>query len=148
MYELAGFRRAFEKDSASESVVWHYALSLHVLGRFSEAMAVLQRALELNPHSHQIHGALVDTYLNAGQPEKAVEVYLKLAALQREDAFTHSILGYIYQELGRYDDAVEALLQSLVLSGDSADQVQALRQAYVNDGMLGFWRIRVEHLKA
>ncbi len=142
----AGFRRAFESDPGSESVVWHYALCLHVLGRYEEAIVVLERALPLDSHSSLLNYALVAIFLDSRQYEPAIEHYRKMIGLEPNDADIYNSLGNLYGDLGRDEEAVKAYLKARSLAGDSTDQVQALRDAHKARGLRGYWRKRLEHL--
>ena len=142
----AGFRRAFETNPGSESVVWHYALCLHVLGRFEEVIGLLERALRLDPHSRQLNNALIAALLDSRQYERAIEQYQKMIVLEPKNAGIYNSLGNVFGDLGRDDEAVEAYLKARSLTGDSTDQVQALRDAYRENGIRGYWLRRAEHL--
>lgn len=143
-----GFRRAFELRPDSESVIWHYALCLHALGRFIQAIEVLENALELDPYSRQINDALTDTYLDSRQFERAVVQYRKMIDIDPQDAVIYDSLGDALEQQGKYDEAVEAYLKARNLAGESADRVRALRAAYRASGIHGYWRKRVEQLMA
>jgi serine/threonine-protein kinase len=142
----AGFRRAFEMDPGSESVVYHYALCLHVLGRYEEAIGVLERALQLNPHSSLLNYALVGIFLDSRRYEPAIEHHRKMIGLEPNDAEIYNSLGNLYGDLGRDEEAVKAYLKARSLAGDSTDRVQALRDAHKARGLQGYWRMRLEHL--
>ncbi len=144
----AGFRRAFKSDPGSESAVWHYALCLHVLGRYEEAIGVLERALPLDPHSSLLNYGLVEIFLDSRQYERAIEQYQKMIELEPKDAGIYDSLGDLFGDLGRYDEAVEVYLKASSLAGDSTERVQELRDAYRASGIRGYWRKRVEHLMA
>ena len=143
-----GFRRAFEKDPDSENVVWHYALCLHLLGRYEEASGVLEGALRLDPFSRQLNGNLIDVYLDSRQYDRAIALYQRMIEWEPNDAGIYNSYGNALADMGRDDDAVEVYLQARSLAGDSTDRVQALRNAYMASGLRGYWQKRVEHLTA
>ena len=65
----AGFRRATEINPGSESVIWHYALCLHIQRRFEEVTRVLERALQLDPRSRRLRNSLIAAFLNSRQSQ-------------------------------------------------------------------------------
>jgi len=142
----AGFRRAYESDPGSEEVVAHYSFCLRALGRFDEAIEVLERALRLDPYSRELNNSLVNTFLESHQYYRAIEQYQKMIEMEPQDAGNYSRLGRVFEELGRIDEALEAYLQSRSLAGDGADRTQALRDSYNASGIRGYWRKRADHL--
>jgi len=142
----AGFRRAYESNPGSEGVVWHYALCLQALGRFDEAIEILERALELDPHSYQLNATLADIFIHSRQYYRAIGQYRKLTEVEPQDAGPYQRLGEILEDLGRFDEAVEAYLQAGNLAGSDPDRLQALRDAYKAGGMRGYWLKLAEHL--
>jgi len=142
----AGFRRAYESDPGSEEVVSHYTYGLYALGRFDEAIGVLESALRLDPYSRQINNMLVRTFLDSHQYYRAIEQFQKMIEMEPQDAGLYQRLGRVFEDLGRFDEAVESYLQARSLAGDGADRTQALQDAYRANGMRGYWLKRVEHL--
>lgn len=142
----AGFRRAYESNPASEGVVWHYALCLQNLGRFDEAIDVLERALELDPYSYQLNNTLANVFFYARQYTRAIEQLQKVIDMEPENSGHYNVLGQVLEKLERFDEAVEAYLQIYKLAGDGPDRLQALRDAYKAGGMRGFWLMRADQL--
>jgi len=142
----AGFRRAYESDPGSEEVVAHYSYCLRAFRRFDEAIAVLERALRLDPYSRELNNSLVRAFLESHQYYRAIEHYQKMIEMEPQDASLYRRLGGVFEELGRFDEAVEAHLQSRSLAGDGPDRMQALRDSYTESGIRGYWRKRADHL--
>ena len=140
------FRRAFELDPGSEMAVWHYAICLHVFGRFEEAIAVTMRGLQHNPQSRWLNEALATTYRNSHQYERAIEQYRKTIEVAPQIPGHYYPLGHLFADLGRDTEAVAVLLKAGNLDGDSTDQMHALRDAYMADGITGYWRKRLKYL--
>jgi tetratricopeptide (TPR) repeat protein len=71
------------------------------------ARAAVDRALELDPFNIDALYQAGVYYAFIGRPEEALP--LSLAARERDPLFTanHSVLAYIYNMLGRYDEAFE-----------------------------------------
>ena len=107
---------------------------------------MLERALRLDPHSRELNNSLVNTFLESHQYYRAIEQYQKMIEMEPQDARLYNALGRVLEDLGRFDEAVEAYVQSRSLAGDGADRTQALQDAYSAGGMRGYWFKRAEHL--
>ena len=140
------FRHAFELDPGSEMAVWHYAICLHVFGRFEEAIAVTMRGLQHNPQSRWLNESLAVTYRNSHQYERAIEQYRKTIEVAPQIPGHYYPLGHLLADLGRDGEAVAVLLKAGSLDGDSTERVLALRNAYMANGIIGYWRKRLEYL--
>jgi TolB-like protein/Tfp pilus assembly protein PilF len=144
----AGYRHAVELDPGSADVVRHLAVALHALGRYDEAIPVMERARRLDPLSPALSRSVGDLYHSARQHESAIHHYRKTIELDPSGAGAYARLGAVYEDLRRDKEALEAYLDSRSRAGDSPEQIQALRAAYRDAGILGYHRKRLEHLKA
>jgi TolB-like protein/Tfp pilus assembly protein PilF len=144
----AGYRRAAELDPGSADAVLHHALCLNALGRFQEAFAVMERACQLDPLSPWVNGAHINLLHDAHQDDQAIEQSRRTIELDPNDAGNYLRLGGVYEEQGRQEEAGAAYLKALSLPGASPQQVQACRDAYKAEGLRGYWRRRLEYLKA
>jgi tetratricopeptide (TPR) repeat protein len=143
----AEFRRAVEFDPGSADAQFHYALCLQALGRYDEAMRVMERARQLDPLSPLINAELGELLHNARQDERAIEQYRKTIELDPNYARAYAGLGYVYENLGSYEEAVAAYLKAKSLAGDSPERMPALQDAYRAGGIRGYWWKRLEHRK-
>ena len=92
-------------------------LVLEQANRVEEAVEEYRRALEHNPHLAEAHDALGNYYHRHGLLAKAAEEFRIVANL--EGGFlAHFNIGCVLIELGRYDEAIDALLQCLTLDAD------------------------------
>lgn len=80
-------------------------LSLH---KFPLALAVAKEAKSLNPYNAQIHGALVDAYVEMGDYKKAVEMSDKMVSL-RPDLRSYARVSYLREIHGEVEGAIEAM---------------------------------------
>lgn len=69
-------------------------------GKSAEAIRAYQHALELKPHSEEIHNKLGDAYYYAGRMEEAIASYNRAATLRPENAESHYNLAVAYFEVG------------------------------------------------
>ena len=69
-------------------------------GKSAEAIRAYQHALELKPHSEEIHNKLGDAYYYAGKMEEAIASYNRAATLRPENAESHYNLAVAYFEVG------------------------------------------------
>jgi len=76
------------------------------LGRYTEALDILQKALRLSPENPSIIYNISLCYEYLGQYEKAREGYEKAIALSPCYSQAHAHLGKIYDLQGRKDDAL------------------------------------------
>jgi len=145
---LKEFRRAREMDPDDAEVIYHYGVGLEILGRFDEAIPEYTRAVQLDPLSRYANFFLAQCLFNAHQDERAIEQYRKILDWDPNSADLYFGLGSVCEVRGRYDEAVSAYLKDMALSSDSAEKVQACRDAYKAGGMRGFWRKRLDYLQA
>jgi len=101
------FRRALQLDSNVSYIHLTHGVSYLVpLGKPDEAVAELERAVELEPLS-LINNAICGlSYLYARQNDKALEQGKKTYDLDPDFRFGRQYLGNTYIVLGRYDDAI------------------------------------------
>jgi tetratricopeptide (TPR) repeat protein len=92
-------------------------LVLEQANRVEEAVEEYRRALEHNPHLAEAHDALGNYYHRHGLLAKAAEEFRIVANL--EGGFlAYFNIGSILIELGRYDEAIDALLNCLIFDVD------------------------------
>ena len=116
----AAVDRALELDPDSAAA---HALSGDLMisyeNNYADARAEFERALELDPFNIDALYQAAVYYAFIGQPEKALP--LAVAAHERDPLFTanHSALGYVYNMLGRYDEALEIIKDRVEIAPES-----------------------------
>ncbi|MBA7600622.1 MAG: hypothetical protein GH143_00660 [Calditrichaeota bacterium] len=70
-----------------------------------------------------------------------------MAELEPSDSRAHSRLALIYEQMGRYEDAVRARQKAMTLSGARPEEVAALGRAYSESGPEGYRMWRLERLE-
>jgi adenylate cyclase len=117
----------------------HTALgtALAVTGRYREAQAALERAMELNPGDWATWGNLGLVYTNRGQLDEAIR--LTRRSLEREAArsqIAYGNLGSYYQHLGLYEQAEAALERAVGLDPNHWTAQGVLAQVHIIQGRL------------
>ncbi len=82
-------------------------------GDHAEAVALLRRALALNPDDARGRCDLGSMLKARGEREEAIAAYRKAIALDPGLAMAHSNLGVALQEAGRLDEAVDAYARAI-----------------------------------
>ena len=143
----AEFRRAVELDPGSVDAAHHYAMCLHALGRWDEALREYQRALQLDPVSPRMNAGLLALFVDTHGYESAIQQFRKVIELDPNRATAYTLAGSLYEALGKDGDAIAAYLKADRLSGRSAEHVEALGKAAGTAGLRGYWKMRLEQLR-
>jgi adenylate cyclase len=107
-----------------------YAYYLTAMQRYDEAIAILKKAIELDPLSEPIHSDIGFSIYYSGNYEQAVE---KLQACVRTNPRfgpAHLWLGRSYQEQGNYVQAIYEYKAALDLNNDWPVALAALGHVY------------------
>ena len=116
----AAVDRALELDPANAAA---HALSGDIMisfeHDFADAKAAFDRALELDPDDVDVLFQASMYYAFIGQPETALQ--LSLQTYERDPLFVpnHATLAYIYDMLGRYEEAEAIIRERIEISPDS-----------------------------
>jgi serine/threonine protein kinase/tetratricopeptide (TPR) repeat protein len=106
-----------------------YALQLSMLGRNSEALTEIRRAVELDPLSLIINTNLAWVYYFARDYDRAVENFKKTLEMDPNYAVAHQRLGQTYLEQELFSAAVAELEKAVVLSPGNTEILAALGHA-------------------
>jgi TolB-like protein/DNA-binding winged helix-turn-helix (wHTH) protein/Tfp pilus assembly protein PilF len=120
-WDWAGAEREFKRAIAlkPDFVPAHHWYS-HVLisqGRFDESLAESLHALALDPLDVAMNFHLGFHYWNARQYDQARAQLEKTLTMDPNHHETHSILGLVYAQQGRYRDAISEWQKSMELGG-------------------------------
>jgi tetratricopeptide (TPR) repeat protein len=127
--------RALELDP--NSAVAHAMsgdLMISYENNYADAREVFERALELDPFNVDVLYQASIYYAFIGQPEKALP--LALAAYDRDPLFTanHATLGYVYNMLGRYDEAFDIIKKRVAIAPESYGTYSYLANPLIMQG--------------
>ena len=131
-------RREFEQGIAlnSASALAHnqYAMYLATLGRLSDAIGEVRRALDLDPLSPIVNSDLGWYLLFSGQHNDAITQFRKTLDMDANSVAAHRGLGIAYSEAGQHDLAIAELKRALLLSENSPVVQAHLGAAYARQG--------------
>jgi adenylate cyclase len=82
--------------------------------RHEKAIAVFERAIDLNPNNPMVYGGLGDILSWAGKPQEAIEYLKKAMRLEPAQPFWYFwFLGHAYFLAGQHEEAIETLKRAL-----------------------------------
>lgn len=79
------------------------------MGKVDEAIAEVQKMIELNPEEYRYLGILAELYDKKGERDKAMETYEKLAEIDPDNGMLHLSLSEFYRKAGDKERAFESL---------------------------------------
>ena len=126
----AEFRRALELNPNSATNHEKYAFFLVRTGHPDQALAEIQRSVDLDPVSGSTFHAEGFVYYFSHRYDKALDVTRTVRGLNIDLPDWNFLTGAIYAEKGMYPDAIAALLKS----GNGAYSLGHLGNAYARAG--------------
>jgi len=129
------FGRALELNPWSPTGrLWYANSGLMPLGRIDEAIAEIERGLEWDPLSAEMHFWLAFMFDFGRQFERGMQE----ATLLIEHAPSHwygpFTAGHLYRDMHKYDQAITALRRAVELGGEIPTMMGWFGQALVNSG--------------
>lgn len=127
-----GFKRALELSPGSADTYDLYGRMCAGLERYDEAIALHQRAFELDPLTHRAD--LATSLLRAGRNEEALQ--FSIDTLKHDPTYErlHATLGWALFRLGRFDEGIGELQQAVELAPTGTMWLAQLGQAYALAG--------------
>jgi serine/threonine-protein kinase len=126
------FKLALELNPGGADIYDHYGWLCAALERYDEAVAMVQRAQELDPLTHRADVAT--TLIRAGRYREALDSALRCVEFEPEYARGHATLGWAYFKNGRPDEGLAELQQAVALAPGNTLYLAQLGEAY---GMVG-----------
>ncbi|MDR4509219.1 MAG: tetratricopeptide repeat protein [Candidatus Brocadiaceae bacterium] len=117
-----------EKNSPEE--YYNYGVENIKKGRFEEAIAAWEKALEIDPTFDKVFPKLGKAYYTLGEFNKAGEVYRKELEFKPNDPTVYFSLGVVYRMNEQFDDAVRMQQKALTLNPDFASAYNELGLTY------------------
>ncbi len=129
------------KDSNRTDKLHAYAPACHYLGtvltacgRFDEAIAQFQKALEIEPDDAGVHNNLGLVLARRGQVDQAIAHYQKALEVKPDDAEAHNNLGIVLAGRGQVDQAIAHYRKALEIKPDYAEAHNTLGAALTGQG--------------
>ena len=126
------FQRAIALDPHDSSAHQLYGWYLIAVGRTVEAQAEMTRVLDAG-NDFSLWG-LGMAYYFAGQYEKAIEQYRRAIAIEPKSHWSHLLLGWAYEQQGRFGEAIAELDQASLLLDRNPQVLAAIGHAYAKSG--------------
>ena len=124
------YQRALELNPNYPTAQNWYAEFLGLMGRSTESITGMRRALELEPLSLMINVELGDMLLFAHQYDQAIEQYRKTLDLDSSFVRAHIQLGQVYGQKGQYEEAISELKKAISLNSEDNYAIQLLGYMY------------------
>ncbi|MDI6760989.1 MAG: tetratricopeptide repeat protein [Candidatus Brocadiaceae bacterium] len=105
-------------------------------GQWEKALQVLERAVEVNPHSGEIRYLLGEAHQRTGMIERALEDYKEVVRLDKRNPKALYALGTIYNEMYMIKEAVEVLRRVVLLDPNHSGACFQLAMAFEKAGMI------------
>jgi tetratricopeptide (TPR) repeat protein len=117
------------------------------MGRSTESIAEMRRALELEPLSLMINVELGDMLLYARINDQAIEQYRKTLDLDSSFVRAHIQLGQAYCQKAQYEEAISELKKAISLNREDNYAIQLLGYTYAISGRTSEAYKALEELK-
>jgi TolB-like protein/DNA-binding winged helix-turn-helix (wHTH) protein/Flp pilus assembly protein TadD len=124
------FQRAVELSPGYATAHHWYAWHLSLLGRNKEAIAEMDKAVNLDPVSPVVNADLAELLLIAHLPDESIQQSRKTIEMNPGFALAHNQLAQAYIEKKMFGEAIQELQEAIRLAGDSPIFVANLARAY------------------
>jgi len=143
------FRHALELNPSYAIAHQWYATFLNDMGRHEEAIAEIERAIQLDPLSVNVNTAAVVIFYFARQFDRAEKQAKNALELDPNFYSAHSWLADVYQATNAYEAAFQEREKMAILTGNDALRSRnvALRRAYSAGGPREMYREQVKQLQ-
>ena len=128
----AEFKLALELSPGGADIYDHYGWLCGALQRWDEALALVQRAQELDPLVHRADVAT--TLLRAGRYPEALEAALRTVEFEPDFGRGRSTLGWAYLKNGLVEEGLTQLERAVALVPENTLYLAQLGQAYGSVG--------------
>jgi serine/threonine-protein kinase len=148
-FEWAGaereFKRALELSPSNADTYDLYGRLCSALGRHDEAIALQQRAQELDPVAHRTDVAT--TQLRAGRYAEAARGAARALEFDPAHDRGHATLGWAYLKQGKGDEGLAELERAVAVAPGNTQWLAQLGQAYALVGRTDQAREVLRHLE-
>ena len=132
------FKRAIELNPNVASIHQSYCWYLMSAGHFDEALAEIDKALDLDPRELIISIVKARVFYFMRQYDRSIEQLRKVLEME-PNPVAHWSLAVAYEQKGMYAEAVEEFLTDFSLQGIAKPEViEELREAFRTSGWRGY----------
>ena len=124
------FQRAVELSPGYATAHHWYAWHLSLMGHNKEAIAEMEKAVNLDPVSPVVNADLAELLLIAHLPDESIQQSRKTIEMNPGFAFAHNQLAQAYIEKQMFGEASAELQQAIRLAGNSPIFLANLARAY------------------
>jgi tetratricopeptide (TPR) repeat protein len=136
---LTELERAFElnPNSAFVRAVYAEVLIDNDIGAYEEALALAERAVQLDPNMLETHRALGYVWEMTGNYADAVESYEAAKAINPNLPRLHIDVGNMLQAQGKFTEAIDSYRNANALASTSVEPLNLIAQVYARMGEYG-----------
>ncbi|MGE3467475.1 MAG: winged helix-turn-helix domain-containing protein [Pyrinomonadaceae bacterium] len=141
------FRKAISLTPDYSTAHQWYAMHLAATGRLNEALAEINRAVELEPDSVAINTDVCRVYYFLQRYDEAEAQCIKTLGMDPDSYDSHRLLYDIYTAKGMYAEAVGQFVVSERLTVNSSTlpaHLRSLQVAFEEGGIREFWKDLIE----
>ncbi len=139
------FKKAIELNPRYAPVRHVYGVYLATVWRqFDQALAEVNKGLELEPLSLPINHMVGHLLLLARRPDEAIAQFRKTLEIDPRYTLAHSNMGYAFEYKQMYPEAVEEFLQGNPFGDTSAENQAVLERAFRVSGWEGYLRKQLD----
>ena len=140
-------RRAIELNPNNASAHTYYNFALLQTARFDEALAEVNRAMELDPVTTLTTMALAWYHYHARHYDECIAVHRRLIQSESNFAYQRTVYSWVLRCDGRHDEAIEQAERAVQLAGDGQLYVAGVGMAYAAAGRFDEARARLARLR-
>ena len=133
---LQWFEIAIQLQPDSATALANAAEVMHHLGRYRDAIPLLQKACAIDPSSYPARNLLGACLMEAGDEHEAAGVFEAATRLRADDAEAWANLSIALQAIGEHDRARECARQAALLRPSSPAALNARAKAEFDQGRI------------
>ena len=100
------------KMTKEAHALYQEACSYEYKGDYTNAIGIIQKALNINGDDAMLYTKIAGLYADAGNYEEALGAYKKAVKIRPNDAFIYISMGNILQTIGDYENAYNSFMQA------------------------------------
>jgi TolB-like protein/DNA-binding winged helix-turn-helix (wHTH) protein/Tfp pilus assembly protein PilF len=152
-FDFPGAQREFLKaielnPNYANAHLFYAGAYLTPMGRHEEAIAEMKKALEVDPLSLPLNNMMAQTFVWAGDYQKAQQQFQRTIDLEPTFPLAHFFYAGLLAEMGSYDEAIKENRTGELLLGANPQEAGALAQEFRNALQAGgprhYWQKNLE----